>query len=480
MNILEKLGLYENEEQKILHESGIRNMKKWAKHFKKGVCYFHQDLDGVTSAIAMKSYLEQYGIKTVDAIMINYGNMEFTVRTPPRGVLVYAVDWAHAKPLFHIWTDHHDSEHIGSPKGASVSFVKSPANATHISMTISPRDIFPSKDLEMISTVDSADFAKKGLTPDDIMRAVFKVNLDFDVEKNHQAMALATNKLILSYKNKKGFLEELVLSAKPSLISIYNTTKRLAKKAGYSPPEEIEANQAAYNKAQREKMVDGTLKDIKGLKGGQSIQVDNVVVQYGGGSMGRGKQYDRYTVFKNHPTADFLVIGWPMGLIQASKNPFKGGDTPIHLGDLVLGKIMNKYKSKLQSKVIELSYMKQIYERDIEKKGLIGAIGFTFDDFINTFTRDQVKGIDLDKTGSWKDIVQDITNKKWKDLSPKQKNILKKISVNAWDIIMSQSGGHKAITNLTSLNFIGKGYTDLMKQIMMEIAKELQKHELEK
>ena len=44
---------------------------------------------------------------------------------------------------------------------------------------------------------------------------------------------------------------------------------------------------------------------------------------------------------------------------------------------------------------------------------------------------------------------------------------------------MSQSGGHKAITNLTNLNFLGKGYVDLMKDIMTDIVKELQKYELE-
>ena len=40
---------------------------------------------------------------------------------------------------------------------------------------------------------------------------------------------------------------------------------------------------------------------------------------------------------------------------------------------------------------------------------------------------------------------------------------------------MSQSGGHPSIVNLTNLNFIGKGYTDTMKKIMADIAKELNK-----
>jgi len=476
MDILNKLELIENEN--ILNESGIRNMKKWAKKFKKAVCYYHQDTDGVTSAVCMKAYLEQYGIKTIDAHMIQYGGTEFSVKAPPRGVMVYAVDFAHAKPLFHLWTDHHDSEHIGATKDMSVSFIKSPANVSHISMTISRRDIFPNKDIQIIATVDSADFASQKLTPDDIMRAAFKVDKTISIEKNHRAMGLVANKLLLSYKNKPGFLDKLVLTAKPSLISIFNTIVSMAKKEGYIPPEEIDRNQAAYNAQQKAKARTGKLSDIKNIKSGESILVGSVVCQYGGGAMGKGKQYDRYTVFKNHPTAEFLCIGWALGLVQASKNPFKGGDTPVHLGKLVLGKVMLKYKSSFESKSVDLSTLKRVYEMDITKKGLEGAVGYTFDDLINSFKNSQIRGLDLEKTGKWKDIVKDITNKQFRDLSYKQKQILSKVSISAWDIIMSQSGGHPAITNLTNLNFLGKGYVSILKEIMTDIVSELQKYKL--
>ena len=38
--------------------------------------------------------------------------------------------------------------------------------------------------------------------------------------------------------------------------------------------------------------------------------------------MGKPGAYDRYTPFKKFPNAEFLVLCWPMGLIQISKNPF--------------------------------------------------------------------------------------------------------------------------------------------------------------
>jgi len=43
MNILERLNDVE-EALKILNESGIRNIRKWAKNFRTATGYFHQDL----------------------------------------------------------------------------------------------------------------------------------------------------------------------------------------------------------------------------------------------------------------------------------------------------------------------------------------------------------------------------------------------------------------------------------------------------
>jgi len=75
-------------------------------------------------------------------------------------------------------------------------------------------------------------------------------------------------------------------------------------------------------------------------------------------------------------------------------------------------------------------------------------------------------------------MVQDITNKPYKRMSKKQKDILKKVTITLWDIIQSQSGGHKDITNLSGWNFWGKGFTDYMKKVQMAIAKEMQNKKL--
>lgn len=471
MSILDKIGYIEQ-----LCEMGMPNIRDKVKGYKEAVIYFHKDLDGVSSGLAMKSYLQQYGIKTVEAIPINYGSDEFSAKMPSPGVLPVMVDFAHSKFFIKIHTDHHDAQ-VGTVPGQSTSFVKTPSNAEYISGNISPRDIFPPEDIKLISMVDSADFAKHGLQPDDIMRAAFHYNKNLDVTKNRQAMGLVVNKLLLAFKGKPGFLSSLLLQAQPSLISMYNVIIRLAKENGYKAPEEVQADHVRYQGEQQGKAKgQGKISDIEHLGNGQSVMIGNVVIQYGGGNMMKGG-YDRYTVFKVNPEAEALIIMWPMGLIQMSKNPFKRGSSSVHMGDVLLRTVAPKFKSQM-SREISLADVKRTYEMDITKKGLDGAMGFTFKDLAATLKPEQIRGVDVKEEGGWNKVINDISTKLYKDLSFKQKELLDRIKVNTWDIIMSGSGGHSGISNLQGLNFLGKGYTDLMKKIAMEAAKEMKDFKL--
>ena len=177
-----RLEIY-NEEDKKVNESGIRNITDLAKEYNKAEIYFHKDLDGIASAVGMKTYLARYGIKTVDAHPIQYGGEEYAVPKPRSKVMAVLVDFSHGKVTMNIHTDHHEGQ-IGVEKGTSTSFVKTPSNAAYISQVLSPSDLFPPKDMKILNTVDAADFASQGITPDDIFRAVFKVNKNISMEKN--------------------------------------------------------------------------------------------------------------------------------------------------------------------------------------------------------------------------------------------------------------------------------------------------------
>ena len=136
---------------------------------------------------------------------------------------------------------------------------------------MSPSDIFPSEDITLISTVDSADFARFGLEPQDIMNFIFKLQKDKSLQQNKMAfLGLATNKLLLAYKNKPGFLEKLVMNSTPSLMNIFQNINKITQQEGYSP-EEMALNQKGY--VQKQKDSDKVYVD------------DGIIVQYGGGSM---------------------------------------------------------------------------------------------------------------------------------------------------------------------------------------------------
>ena len=42
------------------------------------------------------------------------------------------------------------------------------------------------------------------------------------------------------------------------------------------------------------------------------------------------------------------------------------------------------------------------------------------------------------------------------ELSEEHRAMLDKITINAWELIQANSGGHKCITNISGLNYLGK------------------------
>src|SRR5210317_617879 len=123
----------------IIKESGLRNIGELAKRYPKAKIYFHQDLDGVTTALAMKTYLENNGISVVDSEIIQYGDKEFAIKkSDAKGdVMPVLVDFAHGKPMFVIHTDHHDSQ-AGADETGATSFRQSRSNVETISQVLSP------------------------------------------------------------------------------------------------------------------------------------------------------------------------------------------------------------------------------------------------------------------------------------------------------------------------------------------------------
>lgn len=423
--------------KKLIKESGLRNIKELADRYKKAKIYFHQDLDGVTTALAMKKYLEDNGIKVVDTEVIQYGDKEFAVKKMDAqgDTMPVLVDFAHGKPMFVIHTDHHDRQ-AGAGDTQSKSFRGARSNVETISQIVSPKEIFPSNDVRLISTVDSADYAKYGLKPENIMNFIYKLDKDKDASQNKFALGLVTNKLLLAYKNKPGFLENLVLTSEPNLLNIYLNIRQMAEKNRWATPEQMSQNQKDYIAAQK-----------------QSSNVkyeDGIIVQYGGGNMRKPGSYDRYTPFENYPDADFLVIAWPLGLVQASCNPFKEdrGLKGVNLGEIAQ-EVLQTWEGQLKEKIVPLSTIKWVSETATKEE----SVGFTGKD-LDAFYGEKLKTNEngeklLEKINQVMDIP-------FADLTEQQKELLDKFGVSMWDLIQANSGGHKCITNVSGLNYLGR------------------------
>jgi hypothetical protein len=423
--------------KKLISESGIRDINALAQRYPKAEIYFHQDLDGVTTALAMKSYLEQHGIKVVDAHVIQYGDKEFSIKKNDAtgDVMPVLVDFAHGKPMFVIHTDHHDRQ-AGAEDTKSTSFRQSRSNVETISQIVSPKEIFPDKDVLLISTVDSANFAKYDITPEQVMNYLFKFDKDSSLLKNKMAMGMVANKLLLAFKNKPGFLEKLVMDSTPSLINILVNIRQIMKEKGYADIPDLEKNKEDY---------------VQKMKNYPEVS-NNIIVQYGGGSMMKPGSYDRYTPFRNNPDADFLVIAWPMGLLQASCNPFKKDRElkGVNLGDIAQ-EVLSKWESQLKEREIPLSTIKWISE-DVKGFGP-ESVGFTFKDFVALYGKNYKS-----KQNGKEELINigNLMEKPFEQLTEEERQILDEVTVNAWDVIQSNSGGHKCITNISGLMYMGR------------------------
>ena len=451
----------------IILESGIRNIGELALRYDNAKIYFHQDLDGVTTAIAMKNYLERNGIKVVETEVIQYGDKEFSIKKPmAKGdIMPVLVDFAHGKPMFVIHTDHHDKQ-VGVEKETSKSFRQSRSNVETISQIVSPNEIFPNTDVLSISTIDSANFATMGITPEEVMNYVFVLDKEKNLEQNKRAMVLVANKLLLAYKNKSKFLERLVMMSSPSLLNIYQNIVKLAKEDGYASPEAMAKHAKDYQE---------TMKKSSKVSYNPNT---GIISQYGGGSMIKPGSYDRYVPFKNFPEANFLIIAWPLGLLQASCNPFKGGRTlkGVNLGEIAQI-VLSKYESELKEYVITVDTIKYFAEKN--KDFTSESVGFTYKDLLAIYGN--INGLDSVPQGAspdytierWQNAIKFVMDKPYDSLTDREKRALKMLSITGWDMIQSNSGGHKCITNISGLMYFGKNGVEWLKKLQSEFERVL-------
>lgn len=520
----------------INEEVGLRNLSSIAKLHSECEIFFHCDLDGVTSAISMKEFLKTYyQIETIDCHRIQYGGMEYAIKHGKPGTLKCLVDFAHGKPMFHVQSDHHDKQ-VGSETTQSTYFKHSRSNAEIISGEISYSDIFSPNDINLISTIDSADFLKFNIKPEDVQNSIFKYNRDDSSEKNRFMMGFVVNRLMLAYKNKRitcksldgsvkhnnrNILECLVLDSKGSLYSMFNNLKNYINNATtndragvLATPEDIKQNLSDYiDRMKNYKFIEnpdtGDVQEYdqsdwrhkadvgRGHKIGSGVNYDEkykIITQYGGGNLFKPGSYDRYVPFKNNPDSDFFCIIWPMGLIQVSCNPFKEKKLKgINLGD-ISKEVLAKHEPILKKFYISLESMKNEFEtsqdwkqmQKIEGDSYVG-VGFKWSD-LDAFYSDCVykkEGNSIVSVDISDKKIKEAMNVVYDDMTFDQKQFLKELKIPVWEVVIRNSGGHPSITNITGFNFLKynkpalkmayntEKYVDVLKMIAREFVNNL-------
>ena len=517
----------------INEEVGLRNLKSIISGYKTCEIWLHKDLDGVTSALAMKSFLKTYyDIETVDAHIIQYGSMEFAIKKGNPDTLKVIVDFAHGKPMFKIQSDHHDKQ-VGAGDTQGTYFKPARSNVEIISGEISYSDIFTPGDVELIRTVDSANFIANNITPEDVQNSIFQFKRELSGEKNRFMMGFVVNRLLLAYKNKRisiksmdgktdhinrNILECMVLDCNPSLYSMFNNIRhyvnnaRVSDRAGVlAKPEVLMQNLTNYiERMKNYRFIEDPdtgdvsefdpnsskhkfLSSVKGAKVGKGVHYDDkhkIIIQYGGGNMMQPGSYDRYVPFKNFPDANFICIIWAMGLIQVSCNPFKEKKLKdINLGEIAK-EVIAKHQPILTKILVSLDCIKKEFETSQDWKKMqkeegpdYVGVGFKYSDleaFYGDCTYKDGKVVDINNQE-----LKDSMNTIYDNLSTEQFSILKSYKISVWELITRNSGGHPSITNIQGWGFLKYNkdatmvayetdkYTDVMKRVAREFVDNL-------
>lgn len=478
--------------------SGIRNIKQISKQYKEAEIYFHQDLDGVTSCLAMKSYLESNGIKVPEVHIIQYGSLEYNIKNITPGRLPVIVDFAHVKDMFVIATDHHDKQ-AGAKEGMSTSFKTSSSNVETISGEISNFDVFTFTDIDLIKTVDSADYAKYKIKPEHIQRSHYKYYKERNPQQNRFLLGLVVNRLMLALKNKRiavtslsgrkhqnrNLLECLVLDSAPSLISLYKNIKHYMNTAisyewnsdlkTYHDAKRLPSPNQLYHNLNNYVMSRQEFINMNGrtLKN-KEIDFDsttNILRQFDIGETFKTGSYDRYVPFRNFPETEWLCTIFKMGLIQISGNPFKDKKINIHLGNITK-ELLTKWKKELEAFRISISSIKRINESESyklkQKYSNFQPVGFKFSDLL-TFYKDDIWYQPNRKTGDLKTVAKldltDDTNsevifikktmdKLYDTWTFEERQEMSNYKITGLAILEVMSGGHASITNIHGLNYL--------------------------
>jgi len=215
--MLKNYSLFSKQTDK-LDESAPRipnSEEYWTKKGKKGkkvALYFHDDLDGIYSAIAMKGYLEKKGFEIEKYGIINYQE-GWSTTVLDEALINIALDYAENIKGIDVYIDHHGKFEEGENKGEPTAVKTHTGSAYEGIMDQLGLPV----DSNVLSIIDMVDSAKYDDYKVDIKRIL---TFDFKEFKNKLEFAAAFNQM-LKRSDHKTFIE-VVANSKDINPSIYN------------------------------------------------------------------------------------------------------------------------------------------------------------------------------------------------------------------------------------------------------------------
>lgn len=199
-----------------------KSLKYWKKKGKIGkeVCLiFHDDMDGIVSAIIMKRYLIKQGFKIVKYGIINYQQGWDAFELDPK-LITIALDFSNDFEGLDVYIDHHGTFSEGEQKNRNSIKTATGSAAEGIALQIG--ESFSNDIKDWIDMIDSARYDDYGIDIRDI--------LDFDFskilkdKKPKLRFASVVNQM-LKRGDHKSFIEVVHSCEYPSIYNIFRLFK---------------------------------------------------------------------------------------------------------------------------------------------------------------------------------------------------------------------------------------------------------------
>lgn len=423
--------------------------------------YYHNDLDGVASALFLKKWFENRGMNINELVRVDYSNSIYNLSIPSDDIFCVSVDFIFVVPFMHVMIDHHNVQ-MGEPNVEQITLFEETFSCFDLLCKNMTSEVNPTL-ISAVNKIDSADFVE--LEPEEVL---FPEDASDDFRK-----ALLARKYIAAIKNYDESLNNIVSKSDLTMDSILKHAAIEAENnhRGHAYLEKVHKD---YLSDQLEKSLgEGVPSDIKSLRGkfrgGVSLIYENIIYQLDGGDL-RGGRYDRYTKWAIYPDADYAVMGWSFGLLQISSNPFKENVRKIDLQGL-LKNVLSKYEKVFSKKSISLLTLKSGFEKNVfpyydTEHEVIGFGPQYFDSF---FGLDNING-----------DIENFIDKPLYKYTDEEKTELSYLTVPMSVILNARVGGHNSICNVGNLEFWQGHKTDvLISNMMSGIASCAHKHKIE-